>query len=276
VIDAFIHYGFLQRALAAGVFIAVACAVLGVFLILRRDAMIGHGLSHVAFAGVALGLFLNILPLAAALAVSVLASLGIMKLKDTAGLHGDAAIAIFSSLGLAVGILLATMAKSFNVDLMNYLFGDILAIEPVEVWLSVGLAGLVILAIILNYPRLLFMTFDRESARASGVKVAGLDALLTVLTAVTIVLGMKVVGILLVAALAVIPAAAGLQAASNFRAAILSAALIGVAAVILGLWLSLVLDIPASAAIVLVSFLIFSLFSLFSKKKGLWRKRGRA
>ncbi|HOI45448.1 MAG TPA: metal ABC transporter permease, partial [Candidatus Aminicenantes bacterium] len=161
-------------------------------------------------------------------------------------------------------------------DLMNYLFGDILAIEPVEVWLSVGLAGLVILAIILNYPRLLFMTFDRESARASGVKVAGLDALLTVLTAVTIVLGMKVVGILLVAALAVIPAAAGLQAASNFRAAILSAALIGVAAVILGLWLSLVLDIPASAAIVLVSFLIFSLFSLFSKKKGLWRKRGRA
>lgn len=275
MIEAFVRYGFLQRALAAGVFIAVACAVLGVFLILRKDAMIGHGLSHVAFAGVALGLFLNILPLASALAVSVLASLGIMKLKDTAGLHGDAAIAIFSSLGLAVGILLATMAKSFNVDLMNYLFGDILAIEPAEVWLSVGLAGLVILAIILNYPRLLYMTFDRESARASGVKVAVLDTLLTVLTAVTIVLGMKVVGILLVAALAVIPAAAGLQAAANFRAAVVSAALIGVAAVILGLWLSLVLDIPASAAIVVVSFLIFSLFSLFSKKKSIWRRRGR-
>jgi zinc transport system permease protein len=255
---ALLHYGFLQRALLAGVFVAVACAVLGVFLILRKDAMIGHGLSHIAFAGVALGLFLNILPLAAALAVSVAAGLGILRLKDRAGLHGDTAIGILSSLGLAVGVLLATLAGSFNVDLMAYLFGDILAIQPAEVWLSVALAAAVLLVVFLNYAKLLFMTFDRESARVSGVKTGRLDAVLMTLTAVTIVLGMKVAGILLVAALIVIPAAAGLQLASSFRMAVLIAGAVAVVSVVAGLAVSLELDIPASAAIVIFCFLVFA------------------
>ncbi|HOW85420.1 MAG TPA: metal ABC transporter permease [Candidatus Aminicenantes bacterium] len=259
-------YGFLQRAFLAGVFVAVACAVLGVFLVLRKDAMIGHGLSHIAFAGVALGLFLNVLPLAAALAVSVAAALAMVKLKDRAGLHGDTAIGIFSSLGLAVGILLASLARGFNVELMSYLFGDVLAIEPLEVWLSVGLAAAVLGAVRLNYGKLLFMTFDRESARAAGIKVGRLDALLMVLTAVTVVLGMKVAGILLVAALVVIPAAAGLQAAASFRTAIAASALVAVVAVAGGLAASLALNIPASAAIVALCFLAFVL--LFLLKKG--------
>lgn len=262
---ALLHYGFLQRAVLAGVFIAVACAVLGVFLILRRDAMIGHGLSHIAFAGVALGLFLNILPLAAALAVSVAAALGILRLKNIAGLHGDTAIGIFSSLGLAVGILLASLAGSFNVDLMAYLFGDVLAIAPFEVWLSVGLAAAVLAAVALNYAKLLFMTFDPESARVSGVRTGRLDALLMTLTAVTIVLGMKVAGILLVAALIVIPAAAGLQLATSFRRAIVLAAAIAALSVLGGLLVSVKLDIPASAAIVILCFIVFVVCSLANK-----------
>lgn len=264
--SALLHYGFLQRAVLAGVFIAVACAVLGVFLILKKDAMIGHGLSHVAFAGVALGLFLNVMPLATALAISVAAALGIMRLKDRAGLYGDTAVGVFSSLGLAIGILLATLAGSFNVDLMAYLFGDVLAIEPLEVWLSVGLAGVVLLAVILNYAKLLFMTFDRESARVAGVKIGRLDALLMALTAVTIVLGMKVAGILLVAALIVIPAAAGLQLASSFRTAVLLAAAVAVFSMVVGLAVSVKLDIPASAAIVILCFLVFAAFFLLKKK----------
>jgi zinc transport system permease protein len=224
--EAFLTYGFLQRALLAGIFVAIACALLGVFLILRRDAMIGHGLAHVTFAGVALGLFLKIIPLAVALIIAVLAALGIMKLKEKAGIYGDTAIAIFSSVGLALGILLATLARSFNVDLFSYLFGDILAIEASEVWLSVGLAAVVVLIVILNYHRFMYMTFDREAAKASGIKVGRLDVLLTILTAVTIVLGMKVVGILLVSALVVIPAAAGLQVANNFKQTIIFSSLI--------------------------------------------------
>jgi zinc transport system permease protein len=265
--QALFAYGFLQRAFVAGVLIAVACAVLGLFLILRKDAMIGHGLAHIAFAGVALGLFLNILPLAAALAVTVGAAIAVMTLKDRAGLHGDTAIGIFSSLGLAVGVLLASLARSFNVELMAYLFGDILAIEPVEVVLTLVLAAAVLIVVRLNYAKLLYMTFDRESARAAGVRVGRLDTLLMVLTAVTIVLGMRIAGILLVAALIVIPAAAGLQVAGSFRSAVLASIAVAVASVAGGLGLSVALNIPASAAIVVLCFLAFAAFSL--------AKRGR-
>jgi zinc transport system permease protein len=261
-------YGFLQRAFLAGTLIAVACAVLGVFLVLRKDAMIGHGLSHIAFAGVALGLFLNVLPLAAALVVSVGGALAVVKLKGRAGLHGDTAIGIFSSLGLALGILRASLARGFNVELMSYLFGDVLAIEPLEVGLSIGLAAAVLITLRLNYGQLLFMTFDRESARAAGIKVGRLDTLLMVLTAVTIVLGMKVAGILLVAALVVIPAAAGLQAASSFRTAVAAAAGVAVFGVAGGLAVSLALNIPASAAIVVLCFLAFALLFLLKKGRG--------
>ena len=266
--DAFFIYGFLQRALLAGIFIAIACALLGVFLILRRDSMIGHGLAHIAFAGVALGLFLKIIPLGVALVIAVVTALGIMKVKEKAGLYGDTAIAIFSSMGLAVGIVLATLAQSFNVDLFGYLFGDILAIETSEVWLSVALAAVVVFVVILHYHKFMYMTFDHEAAKASGIKVGRLDVLLTVLTAVTVVLGMKVVGILLVSALVVIPAAAGLQLASNFKQAIILSSFIAVVSVLLGLVVAYLLDLPASGAIVILSFLFFSLFFLLKIVRG--------
>jgi zinc transport system permease protein len=252
----------------AGIFIAIACALLGVFLILRRDAMIGHGLAHVAFAGVALGLFLNVMPLAAALVIAVGASLLIMKLKVKSGLHGDTAIAIFSSVGFALGIILATLSHSFNVDLFSYLFGEILAIETSEVLFSIVLAFVVVLLVVLNYHKFMYMTFDRESAKASGIKVDRLDSLLTVLTAVTVVLGMKVVGILLVSALVVIPAAAGLQIASSFKQAIVFSACISIISVVLGLILAFLLDLPASGSIVLLSFLAFGMLFVFRRIHG--------
>lgn len=268
--EAFFSYGFVQRALLAGIFVAIACALLGVFLILRRDAMIGHGLAHVAFAGVALGLFLNIIPLVAALIVAVLAALGIMKLKEKAGLYGDTAIAIFSSVGFASGLLLVTFAHSFNVDLFGYLFGEILAIETTEVLLSIGLAGVVVLIVILNYHKFMYMTFDRDSAKVSGIRVDRLDVLLTILTAITVVLGMKIVGLLLVAALMVIPAAAGLQLASSFKQAILLSSFVALISVFFGLLMAFYFDFPASGTIVILSFLIFGLFFAFKRKKRLF------
>jgi zinc transport system permease protein len=255
--EGLLSYGFLQRALLAGAFIGVACATLGVFLVLRRDAMVGHGLSHVTFAGVALGLFLKVIPLAAALVVAVAAALVLMKLREKAGLYGDTALGIISSTGLAVGILLATLSHSFNVSLFNYLFGEILAIGGLEVGLTLTLAVLVLVLLLLNYRPLLFMTFDPESARASGIKTARLETLLAVLTAVTIVLGIKVVGILLVAALLVIPAAAGLQVARDFRQALGLAVGASLVSVVGGILAAFLFDLPASAAIVLLAFVIF-------------------
>ncbi len=268
--EAFFHYGFLQRALFAGIFVAIACALLGVFLILRRDAMIGHGLAHVTFAGVALGLFLKVMPLMAALVVAMLTALGIMKLKKLAGLYGDTAIAIFSSVGFALGLLLVTLAHSFNVDLFSYLFGEILAIEDVEVWLSIALAVVVVFIVIINYKKFMYMTFDRESAKVSGIRVDRLDMLLTSLTAITVVLGMKIVGLLLVAALIVIPAAAGLQLASSFKQAILLSSAVALISVVFGLVMAYYFDLPASATIVILSFIIFGSFFILKKQKRLF------
>ncbi len=265
--EAVLDYGFLQRALLAGIFVAIACSILGLFLLLRRDAMIGHGLAHVTFGGVALGLFLNMMPLAAALGVTVLASWAVIKLKEKARLHGDTAIAIFSSVGLAVGILMASLAQSLNVDLLSYLFGDILAIEPLEVWFSIGLTGAVVVAILVNYHKLMFLTFDREAARAAGLNPRHFDFQLTLLTAVTVVLGMKVVGVLLVTALLVLPAAAGLQLASNFKQALGISAVVGFFSVTAGLAAAFAFDVPASAAIVLLAFGIFVIFFLFRRGK---------
>jgi zinc transport system permease protein len=263
---AILAYAFLQRALAAGLFVALACAVLGVFLILRKDAMIGHGLSHITFAGVALGLLLRTTPLFVAFGFSVLASLGIMKLKDRAGLYGDTAIAIVSSGGLALGIILATLSRNSGVALLNYLFGEILAIEPLEVALSIALAAAVVAVIAVNYRKLMFLTFDRESAQVAGIRVRRLDTLITVLTSVTIVLGMKVVGILLVSALLVIPAAAGLMRASSFKRAVLLAGAVATASVALGLLSAFALDLPASGMIVAVSLIFFGILA--------WRRGG--
>jgi len=263
--NALLTYGFFQRALFAGVFVAIACALLGVFLILRKDAMIGHGLAHVMFAGIGLGLLLNVLPLFAALVVGIIAAIGIMNLKEKAGVYGDTAIAIMSSIGFASGILIISFSNKFNIDLFGYLFGDILAIDSTEVWLSVALAGSVLLIIILFYRKFMFLTFDRESAKAAGLKVQRLDTLLTILTAVTVVLGMKVVGLLLVSALLVIPSAAGLQLASSFKKAIILAAGVALLSVILGLVFAFYLDFPASGTIVLLSG-VFFLFSILYRK----------
>jgi len=207
------------------------------------------------------------MPLAAATGVAVMTALGIMKLKERAGLYGDTAIAIFSSVGFAVGILIVSLSQGFNIDLFGYLFGEILAIDPFEVSFSVGLALIVVIIVILNYHKFMSMTFDRESAKVSGVRVQRLDVLLTVLTAVTVVLGMKIVGLLLVAALLVIPAAAGLQMASNFKQAILLSCVVSLVSVILGLILAFTLDFPASGTIVCLSFVLFLLFFFVKRER---------
>lgn len=253
-------YGFMQRALVSGAFIAIACAILGIFLVLRRDAMIGHGLSHVTFGGIALGLFLDVKPLLIALVVAMLCALIILKLKAKAGIYEDTAIGIFSSVGMAVGIILATISGKFNVDLFGYLFGNILAIETFEVGIAVALALAVITVVVLFYQELLYQTFDAETAQTSGIHMNLLDVLLAVLTSVTVVIGLKVVGILLVAALLVIPSAAGLQVATTFRQAMVISSAVALGSVVVGLFIAYFCDLPTSGVIVLLSFCVLLIF----------------
>ncbi|MGA1842097.1 MAG: metal ABC transporter permease [bacterium] len=260
----FLTYNFMQRALLAGIFIANTCAILGVFLVLRKDAMLGHGLAHITFGGVALGLFLNILPMTAALLVAVLCALGIIKLREKAGVYEDTAIGIFSSIGLALGIILASLSGDFNAGLMSYLFGDIMAISSTEVWVSMVLTIITFAIIVIFYQELLFVTFDPDSAKASGIKAGRLESILILLTAIVVVLGMKIVGLLLVTAIIVIPAAGSLQIAKSFFSAIIISMLVASLSVAIGLWLAFYLNLPASGTVILLSSVFFLI--LFSSR----------
>ena len=261
-----LQMGFMQRALLAGTCISIGCACLGVFMVLRRQAMIGDGLAHFTFAAVGLGLFLGAAPLAVAAPLVVVASLLILRLPEKTGLLGDAAIGMISALGLAGGILLASLGHGFNVDLFSYLFGDILAVSRLEAGFAVAASLCVVGLIALNYHDLFALTFDPAQARVSGVRPERLTRLMAVLVAFTVVLGVRVVGTLLISGLLVFPAATALQIARSFRAALWIAALAAAVSVWLGIALAFALDLPAGAAIILLNALFFTATLPFARR----------
>jgi zinc transport system permease protein len=253
----YLQYGFIQRALIAGCFVGLLCSCLGLLLVLRRLSLIGDGLAHVTFGSVAIGMVFGIYPLYVSIPVVMLSSLGILKLTEKARIYGDAAIGVVSSLGIAGGVILASVAGGFNVDLFSYLFGNILAISDTEVLISIGLSLLVLLLIYLYYQEIFSITFDEEFARASGIRTGNINAMLVLLAAVTVVLAMNVVGIMLVSALLILPAVTALQLARSFRNAMVIAALTGVCSVAAGIFGSLMLNLPTGAAIVMMNLLFF-------------------
>jgi zinc transport system permease protein len=255
-------YSFMQRALISGILVGILCAVLGVFLVLRRLSLIGDGLAHVTFGSVALALSLKAQPTyvtLAALPVVLLSSLGILKLTEKARIYGDAAIGIVSAAGIAGGIIIAGATGGFNVDLFSYLFGNILAVSSSETILAGVLFCVVIAVVTVNYNRLFAITFDEELARSSGIKVERINALLALLTALTVVLAMKLVGILLVSALLIIPPVTALQVARSFRLTIILAALFSVFSVTAGILLSFSLNLPSGGVIVLLNIVLLML-----------------
>ncbi|MBN1793262.1 metal ABC transporter permease [Candidatus Woesearchaeota archaeon] len=250
-------YSFMQKALLTGVVIAIACSLLGVFLVLRRYSLIGDGLAHISFGGIALGLLFGVAPVLFALAFAALSAIAILKIKEKARIQGDTAIGIVSHAALGLGIFIISIARGFNVDMLSYLFGSILAISTLEVITSVLLAGAVVALIMIFYHDLTFVAFDEDSAKASGIDAGFLNTLLIVLTAVTIVSAMKVTGLLLASSLIVLPAASSLQVAKSFRKALFFSALIAIVSVVAGLALAYHFDFAASGTIVLLNFVFF-------------------
>jgi zinc transport system permease protein len=263
-----IHYAFLQRAILAGTLIAVLCSVLGVFLVLRRLSLIGDGLAHVTFGSVALALlfrFQSVYTAIAAIPCVLLSALGILKIAEKARIYGDAAIGIVSSLGIASGILLASLAGGFNVDLFSYLFGNILSISPAELLVTAALFVIVLLAVTFLYNDLFAITFDEELAATSGIRVDRINAILVLLTALTVVLAMKVVGIMLISALLILPAVSALQLARGFKTAIILSVCLGVTSVVGGIFASFILNLPTGATIIIINFLLFASAFLIRK-----------
>jgi len=260
----FLHYEFTRRALIAGSFIALACSILGVLLVLRRFSLIGDGLAHVTFGSVAIGLFLKQHPVYVSIPIVMLSSLGILKLTEKARLYGDAAIGIVSSLGIASGILIASIAGGFNVDLFSFLFGNILAISTAEVFTSIALSIAVLLIVFFFYNEHLSTTFDEEFAKVSGINTKKINSLLVLLTGITVVLAMRVVGIMLISALLILPAVTALQMARSFRSTIAISSVVAVLSVIIGIYVSFVMNLPTGATIVMINF-VFFIAALFFK-----------
>lgn len=246
-------YEFMQRAMLAGLIVAVVCPAVGLFLVLRRLSMYGDTLAHVSLAGVATGLLLNLYPVVTGLAFSVAASLGMDWLRQSYKRYSELSVAIALSSSLALAVVLLSAAKGSGGDILGYLFGSIVTVSAQDLML-VGSLGLVILAGLgLLYKELLSVSFDEEFARIGGVPVRFVNTLFIALTAMTVAAAMRVVGVLLVSSLMVVPVAVALQLARSFRGALVWSVLVGVVSVVFGLMLSFALDLAPGGTMVLTA-----------------------
>lgn len=260
-----LEYAFIQRALIAGCFMALGCSFLGVFLVLRRFSMIGDGLAHVSFATVALALLLRAHPMIVSIPLVAMTSLVILTLNNKARVYADAAIGLVSSLGIAIGVIIASKAGGFNIDLFSYLFGNILSVSLLEVWLTVGCSFIVILMVTLFYHDLFAISFDEDYAYVLGIKVSLINKIFILLTSVVVVLGIKIVGTMLISSMIILPAISALQLVKSFRWTIILSGIFAISSVICGIFISYLLDYPSGATIVLVNFAFFVVSFLIAK-----------
>lgn len=258
-----LQYGFMQRALLVGILIAVCSAMLGIFLVLKKFSMIGDGLAHVSFATVAVALLLNTSPLYVSIPVVIIASLLILRLNEKADLHGDAAIGLVSSFSVALGILIASVSQGFNVDLFSFLFGSILVISKTDVYLSMALAIVVVLVIVYYYNDLFAITHDESFANVMGINTRRMNAIIATLTAITIVLGIRVVGTMLISSMIIFPTVTALQFSRSFKSTIIFSAIISIAAVFIGVITSYAFNLPSGATIVMINAMFFSVAFAF-------------
>ena len=259
----FLQYAFILRAFQAGIIIAIIAPLIGIFLVLKRYSLIADTLSHVSLAGIAVGLLLKINPIFTALATTMLASLGIEKLRSSKKVYGESALSIFLSGSLALAIVLLGLGKNINANLFNYLFGSILTITQNDIFIIAILGVFIFIMIYLNYKALVFSTFDEEVAKTSGIKVKRLNQMLIVLSALTISISIPIVGVLLIASLIVIPTVTALQLKKNFTQTIIFAELFSIFSVIFGIILSFYLNTATGGTIVLLMLAIFLFVFLY-------------
>jgi zinc transport system permease protein len=256
---------FMQKAFIAGMLVSVLSGMLSVFIVLRKMSFIGAGISHAAFGGVAIGFFTGINPILSALIYTILIAVGIESVSRTGKLAQDVSIGIFYSVSMALGIALISISESYNVDLFGYLFGNILAITNEEILISLVLFSVLTLLLISFLKELFFSTYNEELAQVSGIRVRLLNVFFFIALAITIVLSIRVVGIILVSALLVIPGATARLFARNLFSMILLSCAAGAGSVFAGLFISYQFDIAPSACIVLTASALFFI-ALFLKK----------
>lgn len=265
IITTLFSYEFITRAIVVGILVSLCSSVLGVSLVLKRYSMIGDGLSHVSFGALSVAAALNMAPLAVSVPIVIVAAFLLLRISENSRIGGDAAIAVFSSSALAAGIIITAMTTGINADICNYMFGSILAMSRSDVYISVIMSVVVLVMYLLSYNKIFAITFDESFSRATGVKVDLYNAAIAVLTAVTIVLGMRIMGALLISSLIIFPALSAMRLCKYFKSVILCSATFSIICFFIGIVLSYTLEIPVGASVVMVNLAVFLLSSLAGK-----------
>lgn len=259
-------YHFMQRALLVGVLVSLCAALLGVSLVLKRYSMIGDGLSHVGFGALAVASAFNLAPLAVAVPVVVVAAVLLLRLRQNTALKGDAAVAMISSSALAIGVISVSLTTGMNTEVSSYMFGSVLSLSRADTIFSLVLSLLVLALFILFYHRIFAVTFDEVFSRATGVKTEIYNTLLAVLTAITVVLGMRMMGALLISSLIIFPALSAMNVCRSFKSVVVTAAFISVLCFVLGLLASYFLETPTGASIVIADLAAYGFCRIMKKK----------
>ncbi len=260
-----ITYPFIMRAIIVGTLVSLCAALLGASLVLKRYSMIGDCLSHVAFGSMAIALVLGAAPLKIGLPVVVFAAFMILRLSENGKLKGDALIALISSSALAIGVMAVSIKSGMNTDICNYMFGSILAMSRSDVQLSIALSIIVLILYILFYNKIFAVTFDENFAKATGTNTGLYNMLIAVLTSITIVIGMRMMGALLISSLVIFPTLSSMRVCKRFKSVIISSAIISITCFLLGLWVSYIFASPTGSSIVCLNIIVFIVMATVGK-----------
>ncbi len=261
-------FGFMQRAIIVGLLVSLCASLLGVSLVLKRYSMIGDGLSHVSFGALALGTLLGVSnQLTFSIPIVIAAAFLLLKLSESSKIKGDAAIALVSTAALALGVIFLSYSTGMNTDVCNYMFGSMYALKDSDVAISILLCITVIIVFVLFYNKIFAVTFDETFAKATGIKVQIYNMLIAFLTAVTIVLGMRMMGALLISSLIVFPAITAMRLFTRFRQVTICAAVISVICFIIGVVISVLFNTPSGASVVCTNIVMLLIFSAIAKIK---------
>jgi zinc transport system permease protein len=260
-------YTFLVRAFTVGALVSICAALLGVSLVLKRYSMIGDGLSHVGFGSLAVSTAVNAAPLMVAIPVVVAAAFLLLRLTEKSLIKGDAAIALISTSSLAIGVVIISQTTGMNTDVCNYLFGSILAMNKKDVYLSIVLSITVLALVVVFYHKLFAITFDETFAKATGVKTGVYNMLIAFLTAVTIALGMRMMGAMLISALIVFPALTSMRVFKTFKSVTVCSVCVSIVCFLIGIVISYIYAMPTGASVVLINIIMFLLFWIINSLK---------
>lgn len=255
--ETMLSYQFIRNAMIVGPLVALCAALLGVSLVLKRYSMIGDGLSHVGFGALAIATAIGLDQLGFSLVIVVIAAFFLLRLSENSQIKGDAAIAMVSTAALAIGIIVISLSTGLNTDVCNYLFGSILAVSTSDVRLSVILSVIVVLLFIVFYNKIFTVTFDETFAQATGTRTGFYNMLIALLTAVTIVVGMRLMGAMLISALVIFPALTAMRICKRFKTVIVCSAVISLFSFFVGMVFSYLWNWPTGASVVVVNLALF-------------------